>query len=76
MLRQWNECLETYSECVRLACFNLRTDSLQIFKTAMEMMSQGQANDIILSEAFIASPNPDIVHAGKNIHHMAIGFFI
>ena len=29
------------------------------------MMSQGQANDTIPSEAFLASPNPDIVHAGK-----------
>ena len=56
-----------YAQCVRLACFNLTTDSLQIFKTAMEMMSQGQANDTIPSEAFLASPNPDLVHTGKSL---------
>ena len=77
MLRQCNECLETNSQCVRLVCFNLTKDSLQIFKTAMEIMSQGQANDAIPSEAFLASPNPDIVHAGvTSIDHMAIGFFV
>lgn len=47
---------------------NLTTDSLQIFKTAMEMMSQDQANDTIPSEVFLASPNPDLVHAGKKVH--------
>ena len=67
MLRQCNECLETSSQCERLACFNTRTDSLQIFKTAMEMMSQGQENDTIPSEAFLASPNLDLVHAGKSL---------
>ena len=56
-----------YAQCVRLACFNLTTDSLQIFKTAMEMMSQGQENDTIPSEAFLASPNPELVHAGKSL---------
>lgn len=77
MLRQCNECLETNSQCVRLVCFNLTKDSLQIFKTAMEIMSQGQANDAIPSEAFLASPHPDIVHAGvTSIDHMAIGFFV
>lgn len=40
-------------------------------------MSQGQANDTIPSEAFLASPNPDPVTLGKtSIDHMAIGFFI
>ena len=34
---------------------------------ALEMMAQGQENGTILSEAFLASPNPDLVHAGKNI---------
>ena len=75
MLRQCDECLETNSQCVRLACFNLTTDSLQIFKTALEMMSQGQENGTILSEAFLAS-NPDLVHAGKNIHRSHANWFL
>ena len=33
----------------------------------MEMMSQGQANDTIPSEAFLASPNLYLVHAGKSL---------
>ena len=76
MSRQCNEFLETNSQCLRLACFNLTTNSLQIFKTAMEMMSQGQANDTIPSEAFLASPNPDLVHAGKNIHRSHGNWFL
>ena len=55
------------AQCVRFACFNLTTDSLQIFKTAVEIMSQGQENDAIPTEAFLASPNPDLVHAGESL---------
>lgn len=76
MSRQCNECLETNSQSLRLVCFNLTTDSLQIFKTAMEMMSLGQANDTIPSEAFLASPNPDLVHAEKNIHRSHGNWFL
>ena len=61
MSRQCNECLETNSQSLRLVYFNLTTYSLQIFKMAIEMMSLGQANDTIPSEAFLASPNPDLV---------------
>ena len=76
MLRQCDECSKTNSQCVRLACFNLTTDSLQIFKTAMELISQGQENGTIPSEAFLASPNPDLVHSGKNIHRSHGNWFL
>ena len=40
------------------------------------MMSLGQANDTIPSEAFLASPNPDLVHAEKNIHRSHGNWFL
>ena len=39
-------------------------------------MSHGQENGTILSEAFLASPNPDLVHAGKNIHRSQGNWFL
>ena len=76
MRRQCDEGSKTNSQCVRLACFNLTTDSLQIFKTAMELIFQGQENGTIPSEAFPASPNPDLVYSGKNIHRSHGNWFL
>jgi len=39
-------------------------------------MSQGQENGIILSEAFLASHTPDLVHAGKKIHRSQGNWFL
>ena len=55
---------------------NLATDCQSMFKAALERLDDEQKNGTIDKRLALSAPNPDIVHAGKNIHRSHSNWFL
>ena len=68
VLRRWDRCIRNDLQCSKLACFNLATDCQSMFKAAFEGLGDEQKQGTVDEQLALSAPNPDVVHAGKNIH--------
>ena len=66
--RRCDRCVEKDLECFRVACLNLATDCQSMVKAALELLSNQQNEGTVDKRVAFSAPNPEIVHAGKNIH--------
>ena len=74
-LRRCDRCLEKKLPCHRAVCLNITTDCQSKLKTALELLQTEQREGTSDPYSTLAAPNPDIVHAGKNVQgHTATGF--
>ena len=67
-LRRCDRCLEKGIQCTRAVCLNITTDCQAMFKAAIELLQKNQSDGTADSYSTLAAPNPDIVHAGKNLY--------
>lgn len=75
-LRRCDHCVRKDLQCSRIACLNLATDCQSMFKAALERLDDEQKNGTIDKRLALSAPNPDIVHAGKNIHRSHSNWFL
>lgn len=75
-LRRCDRCVRKDLQCSRIACLNLATDCQSMFKAALERLDDEQKNGTIDKRLALSAPNPDIVHAGKNIHRSHSNWFL
>lgn len=68
LFRRCDRCVEKDLECSRVACVNLATDCQSMFKAPLELLSNQQNEGTVDKRVAFSAPNPEIVHAGKNIH--------
>lgn len=71
-----NRCVERDLECSRAACLNLATDCQSMFKAALELLNNRQCEGTVDKRVALCATNPDIVHAGKNIHCSHCNWFL
>ena len=74
--RRCDRCVERDLECSRAACLNLATDCQSMFKAALELLNNRQCEGTVDKLVAMCAPNPDIVHAGKNIHRSHCNWFL
>ena len=68
--------LEKELPCQRAVCFNITTDWQSKLKTALEPLQTDQREGLCDSYSTLTAPNPDIVHAGKNVHRSHSNWFL
>jgi hypothetical protein len=76
VLRRCDRCLEKGIQCTRAVCLNITTDCQSMFKAALELLQKNQSDGTADSYSTLAAPNPDIVHAGKNVHRSHCNWFM
>ena len=75
-LRRCDRCLGKELPCQRAVCFNITTDCQSKLKTALELLQTDQREGLSDSYSTLTAPNPDIVHAGKNLHRSHSNWFL
>ena len=75
-LRRCDRCLEKGVQCTRAVYLNITTDCQAIFKAALELLQKNQGDRTADSYSTLAAPNPDIIHAGKNVHRSHCNWFM
>lgn len=73
VLRRCDRCLEKGIQCTRAVCLNITIDCQSVFKAALELLQENQSIQTADSDSNLAAPNPDIVHARKNVHSSVTG---
>lgn len=76
VLRRCDRCFDKGIQCSRAICLNLTTDCQSMFKAALEILEEKQSDGTADSYSALAAPNPDIVHAGKNVHRSHCNWFM
>lgn len=76
VLRCCDRCIRNDLQCSKLACFNLDTDCQSMFKAALERLGNEQKQGKLDKQLALSAPNPDVVHAGKNIHRSHCNWFL
>ena len=75
VLRRCDRCIRNDLQCSKLAC-NLATDCQSMFKAALEGLGDEQKQGTVDEQLALSAPNPDVVHAGKNIHRSHCNWFL
>lgn len=75
-LKRCDRCLEKKLQCHRAVCLNITTDCQSKLKTALERLQTEQREGTCDPYSTLAAPNPDIVHAGKNVHRSHNNWFL
>ena len=75
-LRRCDRCLEEDFQCTRAVCLNITTDCQAMFKAALELLQKNQSDRTADPYSTLAAPNPDIVHAGENVHRSHCNWFM
>lgn len=76
VLRRCDRCVRNDLQCSKLACFNLATDCQSMFKAVLEGLGDEQKQGTVDEQLALSAPNPDVVHAGKNIHRSHCNWFL